>query len=108
MRFLFVVTTALLLCPSFVFAQGYHPVGGYLRSNGTYVQPHYQTNPDYSVQNNWTTYPNVNPFTGETGTRHYDTGISPVQPSYDYGSSHNNFGSTYSGYGHRSNFLNDD
>jgi hypothetical protein len=44
-------------------------VRGYFRSNGTYVQPHYRSNPDGNFYNNWSTYPNVNPYTGSTGTR---------------------------------------
>jgi hypothetical protein len=46
-------------------------VRGYYRSNGTYVQPHYRSNPDGNVGNNWSTYGNVNPYTGEAGTRHW-------------------------------------
>jgi hypothetical protein len=53
-------------------AQGYHYVRPYYRSDGTFVQPHYQTNPDGNPYNNWSTYPNVNPFTGRPGTIHYD------------------------------------
>ena len=43
-------------------------VRGYYRSNGTYVQPHYRSNPDGLLYNNWSTYPNINPYTGRTGT----------------------------------------
>ena len=45
-------------------------VHGYTRSNGTYVQPHYRSDPDGNFNNNWSTYPNVNPHTGAVGTRH--------------------------------------
>ena len=38
-------------------------VRGYYRSNGTYVQPHYRSSPDRSFYNNWSTRPNVNPYT---------------------------------------------
>ena len=44
-------------------------VRSYYRSNGTYVQPHYRSNPDGNLWNNWSTYPNVNPYTGVIGTR---------------------------------------
>lgn len=44
-------------------------VRGHYRSNGTYVQPHYRSNPDGNFHNNWSTYPNVNPYTGSVGTR---------------------------------------
>jgi len=45
-------------------------VHGYFRSNGTYVQPHYRSAPDGNVWNNYSTYPNVNPYTGEQGTKY--------------------------------------
>jgi hypothetical protein len=41
---------------------------GYVRKNGTYVAPHYRTNPDHSKANNWSTRGNVNPYTGKKGT----------------------------------------
>ena len=44
-------------------------VQGHLRSNGSYVQPHYRSNPDGNVSNNWSTYGNINPYTGKVGTR---------------------------------------
>lgn len=44
-------------------------VHGYTRGNGTYVQPHVRSSPDSSYNNNWTTQGNVNPYTGESGTR---------------------------------------
>lgn len=44
-------------------------VRGHYRYNGTYVQSHYRSNPDTSFYNNWSTHPNVNPYTGSIGTR---------------------------------------
>lgn len=44
-------------------------VNGYYRSNGTYVAPYYRSDPDGNVGNNWSTYGNINPYTGERGTR---------------------------------------
>lgn len=52
-----------------VNARGPVAVRGYFRSNGTYVQPHYRSAPDGSFYNNWSTYGNVNPYTGEVGTK---------------------------------------
>lgn len=43
-------------------------VDSYVRSNGTFVNSHYRTSSDYTRSNNWSTYPNVNPYTGKTGT----------------------------------------
>ena len=44
-------------------------VNGYLRSDGTYVAPYYRTHADHDFYNNYSTYPNINPYTGKTGTR---------------------------------------
>jgi hypothetical protein len=60
-------------------------VRGYYRSNGTYVQPHWRSNPDGDFRNNWSTYPNVNPYTGAVGTKRtpsYSSSPSYRMPSY--------------------------
>ncbi len=44
-------------------------VRGHNNSNGTYVNSYYRTYPDSNRQNNWSTSPNVNPYTGERGRR---------------------------------------
>lgn len=44
-------------------------VNPYVTSNGTYVEGHYRSAPDGDPSNNWTTQGNVNPYTGEQGTR---------------------------------------
>jgi hypothetical protein len=48
-------------------------VQGYFRSDGTYVRPHMRTAPNDSLADNWSTYGNVNPYTGEVGTRRFDS-----------------------------------
>ena len=58
---------ALLLSPV-VVAKDVH-VRGYTRKDGTFVAPHYRSAPDSSVNNNWSTSPNINPYTGQQGTR---------------------------------------
>jgi len=55
-------------------------VHGYYREDGTYVRPHYRSDPDGDFSNNWSTYPNVNPYTGKIGTR--------IMPTSSYGGSH--------------------
>jgi hypothetical protein len=55
-------------------------VRGYYRSNGTYVQPHYRSNPDGNPYNNWSTYPNVNPYTGTMGTKHIQLQTVIINP----------------------------
>ena len=44
-------------------------VNGYYRQDGTFINGHYRTAPDRTDTNNWSTSPNVNPFTGHKGTR---------------------------------------
>lgn len=46
-----------------------HGVGGYTTNQGTYVQPHQQTNPNGSTLDNYNTRGNYNPSNGQTGTR---------------------------------------
>jgi hypothetical protein len=44
-------------------------VRGYFRRDGTYVQPHMRSAPDGNFWNNWSTKGNVNPYTGQPGTK---------------------------------------
>lgn len=65
-----------LLVSGSAFADTY--VHGYVRKDGTYVQPHYRSNTDGNFNNNWSTKGNYNPYTGQEGTR--------VQPNPGYNS----------------------
>lgn len=50
-------------------------VNSYTRSDGTFVQSHYRTAPNYSRSDNWSSSGNYNPYTGAAGTRNpYSTG----------------------------------
>lgn len=52
-------------------------VKGYTRKDGTYVAPHYRSDPNGSVYDNWSTKGNVNPYTGKKGTKNpYSSGSS--------------------------------
>jgi hypothetical protein len=51
-------------------------VKGYFRSDGTFVSPHYRSSPDNSFYNNYSTYGNINPYTGEIGTK--------MTPNYNF------------------------
>ena len=48
---------------------GSHSVRGYVTKGGTYVAPHYRTNPNSYRLDNWSTKGNVNPYTGKLGTK---------------------------------------
>ena len=75
------------LTTAFSFAQSQVWVNGYYRSNGTYVQGHYRTEKNHTVNDNWTTRGNVNPHTGKAGTlprstSYPNTYYKPVSSSY--------------------------
>jgi hypothetical protein len=57
-------------------------VRGYVRSDGTYVQPHQQTAPNDTRQDNWSSKPNVNPYTGKQGTVDPWAPKAPAAPSW--------------------------
>jgi hypothetical protein len=66
MRSIFVLA-ALLLAGQATAQSVYHQ--GYTRQNGTYVQPHYQSAPNASRLDNWSTRGNSNPYTGRAGSQ---------------------------------------
>lgn len=45
-----------------------HYVNPYTTQSGTYVPPHYQTNPNNTQRDNYGTRGNLNPYTGQYGT----------------------------------------
>lgn len=65
---------------------------GYYRDNGTYVQPHYQTAPDNTRLNNYSTQGNVNPYTGQPGTVNPYTPPAPVYQAPVYPTNRGNSG----------------
>lgn len=84
-RSITILTVLAIVCTIALPADAAVRVRGYYRSNGTYVKPHYRSNPDGNFYNNWSTYPNSNPYTGVRGTRRtpsYSSGYSWRTPSY--------------------------
>lgn len=68
----FLITLAILFSVGFAApksADAAVRVKGYYRSNGTYVAPHYRSNPDSSKLNNWSTKGNYNIYTGKKGSK---------------------------------------
>lgn len=55
-------------------------VRGHLRSNGSYVNSYHRSNADGNFWNNYSTYPNVNPYTGSVGTHHFPSRSSSYNP----------------------------
>ena len=60
-------------------------VQGYTKKDGTYVAPHYRSSPDGNPYNNYSTLGNVNPYTGQVGTKSPDSS-SRSSPYGTYGS----------------------
>jgi hypothetical protein len=64
-----ILGTLAALCLAGTAWAGDHYVNGYTRSNGTYVAPHFQSNPNNTTSDNYSTRGNVNPYTGQAGTK---------------------------------------
>ena len=61
-----------LFAASIIGALAQTHVRGYYRKDGTYVEPHWRSNPNSTTYDNWSTRGNANPYTGEVGTRNND------------------------------------
>ena len=62
------LTFAILVTLSIsAYAQS-HYVQPYVTKDGTFVQGHYQTNPNGTRADNYSTQGNTNPYTGQQGT----------------------------------------
>ena len=85
------LTLVMALIGVIAYSQEVTYVQGYYKKDGTYVQGHYRTKANNTVNDNWSTKGNVNPYTGEIGTKnvsdyyYYDRSInSYTQPSSTY------------------------
>lgn len=70
------VSFVLVVILSLIFVFGGHcfaqvRVEGYYRQDGTYVQPHYRSNPNSTVRDNYNYKGNINPYTGKEGANYY-------------------------------------
>jgi hypothetical protein len=59
----------------------YERVEGYQKRDGTTVEPYYRTKPDNTLDNNYETRGNDNPWTGKKGTG--DTDYDKQQKTHD-------------------------
>lgn len=88
------IFSILFLCSLLSIAQVH--VRGYTRSNGTYVQPHYRSNPDGNPYNNWSFPGNVNPMTGKIATGDPDTYLKNYYDKKDKSITGNSSSNNYS------------
>ena len=74
------LAVALLIASSAVSAQVH--VRGYTKKDGTYVAPHERTAPNHTNLDNYSTKGNVNPYTGQPGTKEPEPyGYSSLRPA---------------------------
>jgi hypothetical protein len=63
------VFTASIMLPTELLAAGSHSRRGHVTKKGTYVAPSRATNPNRTQRDNYSSKPNVNPYSGKQGTR---------------------------------------
>lgn len=80
MRLVFLTLMGVFLLALDSLAQGTVTQPGYMRRDGTYVAPHYRAALDANRYNNWSSQPNVNPYTGQRGS------VDPIRPPSSGGS----------------------
>jgi hypothetical protein len=66
MKKLSVVLLAALSASAFAQSTYVRP---HIRHDGTYVEGHHRSTPDHTVDNNYGTRGNINPYTGQEGTQ---------------------------------------
>lgn len=81
MKKVFLALFLIVGLSSFIFADTY--VNGYTKKDGTYVPGHYRSSPNSTKNDNYSTYGNTNPYTGEAGTKRGDS------YNYNYNSNEN-------------------
>lgn len=78
---------AVVLSMMAVSATAQVHVRGYVTKNGTYVEPHERTAPNSTTLDNYSTKGNINPYTGQEGTKdptpnpYQIQPVRPVQPA---------------------------
>ena len=85
MKFLHILIAFLsfLTCFSQV-NPNYHKVKGYYRKDGTHVKSYYRTNRNNTNNDNYTTKPNINPWTGKKGYINSDNKRNYYSSAYHY------------------------
>ena len=71
-------------------------VRGYVKKDGTYVQPHFKSSPNNLKFDNYSSQGNSNPYTGQRGYQSHEysppvTTYKPYTPPPLYGNSYGNY-----------------
>jgi len=73
-----ILLTVLLISISMLTGWAAVHVKGYTRKDGTYVAPHMRSSPNGTTADNYSTKGNINPYTGESGTKNATaSGLAP-------------------------------
>lgn len=75
-----IIAFLILAAAAPVMADEY--VSGYTKSDGTYVEGYYRSNPDGVKWNNYSSEGNRNPYNGKEGTKSNDTYWTPPPDPY--------------------------
>jgi hypothetical protein len=78
MKMILIATLAASVAATSATAQSTVHVRGHTTRDGVYVPPHERTAPNDTKTDNWSSKPNVNPYTGQTGT------VDPYAPPKPY------------------------
>lgn len=89
-------------------------VNGYFRRDGTYVPGHWRSERDANFWNNWSSWGNINPYTGKKGYRLPKLEDYLQKPSYynytfrpfEYYLKHKSFSPTYEDEGYNRSYYN--
>lgn len=75
-------------------------VNGYYRSDGTYVNGHYRTTPNKTINDNYSTEGNINPYTGQEGTVPRENTYKPktIKSTQAYRNTTRNYNSSTTSY----------
>ncbi len=80
-----IATIVIALISLVALSQTPQYVNGYYRSNGTYVQGYYRTKANNTIRDNYSTKGNINPYTGQRGTKtYYYSNNYKIRNSYTY------------------------
>jgi hypothetical protein len=80
------------LFTSFANADDY--VNGYVRKDGTYVEPHFRSESNSYRYDNYSSQGNLNPYTGARGYEHNEYSTPPAY-NQGYGNPYSQFGRSY-------------
>jgi hypothetical protein len=81
--FLFSATSQVVISPD-TSADQY--IRGYIKKDGTYVQPHHRSDPDGHLYNNYSYPGNTNPYTGKRATADMDSYLNNYNKNKSYDS----------------------